>query len=65
MKKRFGTYAKTREPLPLEGGGKRVGVKGLTGIAKRFRKHSTDTEQRPSPLPCGVLNPYSTGRDNF
>jgi very-short-patch-repair endonuclease len=28
-----------------EGGGKRVGVKGLTGIAKRLRKHSTDTER--------------------
>jgi very-short-patch-repair endonuclease len=26
-------------------GGKRVGVKGLTGIAKRLRKHSTDTER--------------------
>ena len=36
---------KTRETLPLEGGGKRVGVKGLTGIARRRRKHSTDTER--------------------
>ena len=36
---------KERETLPLEGGGKRVGVKGLTGIAKRLRKYSTDTEQ--------------------
>ena len=30
--------------LPLEGGGNRVGVKDLTGIARRLRKHSTDTE---------------------
>jgi len=27
MKNRSGTYGKTRETLPLEGGGKRVGVK--------------------------------------
>jgi very-short-patch-repair endonuclease len=57
MKNRSGTYGKTRETLPLEGGGKRsptrhsrfgdgaVGVKGLTGIARRLRKHSTDTER--------------------
>jgi hypothetical protein len=32
MKNRSGRYGKTRETLPLEGGGKRVGVKGLTGI---------------------------------
>ena len=44
MKNRPGTYAKTRKTLPLEGGGKRVGVKGLTGVARRLRKHSTDTE---------------------
>ncbi len=44
MKNRSGTDGKTRETLPLEGGGKRVGVKGLTGIARRLRKHSTDTE---------------------
>jgi len=44
MKNRPETYGKTRETLPLEGGGKRVGVKGLTGIARRLRKHSTDTE---------------------
>ena len=31
--------------LPLEGGGNRVGVKDLTGIARRLRKHSTDTER--------------------
>ena len=46
MKKRSGTYGKTKETLPLEGGGKRVGVKGLTGVARRLRKHSTDTEGR-------------------
>jgi very-short-patch-repair endonuclease len=57
MKNRSGTYGKTRETLPLErrmsptstlplkGGGKRVGVKGLTDIARRLRKHSTDTER--------------------
>ena len=32
MKNRSGRYGKTRETLPLEGGGKRVGVKSLTGI---------------------------------
>jgi len=45
MKKRSGTCQKQRGTLPLEGGGKRVGVKGLTGVARRLRKHSTDTEQ--------------------
>jgi len=45
MKNRSGTYGKTRETLPLEGGGKRVGVKSLTGIARRLRNHSTDTER--------------------
>ena len=44
MKNRSGTYGKAGETLPLEGGGKRVGVKGLTGVARRLRKHSTDTE---------------------
>ena len=44
MKNRSGKYGKTRETLPLEGGGRRVGVKGLTDIAKRLRKHSTDAE---------------------
>jgi hypothetical protein len=33
MKNRSGTYGKTRETLPLEGGGKRVGVKSLTRYA--------------------------------
>ena len=44
MKNRSGAYRKTRETLPLEGGGKRVGVKDLPGVARRLRKHSTDTE---------------------
>jgi very-short-patch-repair endonuclease len=34
-----------RKTLPLEGGGKGVGVKGLTVVARRLRKHSTDTER--------------------
>jgi hypothetical protein len=45
MKNRSGTYGKTRETLPLERRGKRVGVKGLTGIARRLRKQPTDTER--------------------
>jgi very-short-patch-repair endonuclease len=45
MKNRSRTYRKGRETLPLEGGGRRVGVKGLTGVARRLRKCSTDTEQ--------------------
>ncbi len=45
MKDRSGTYGKERETLPLEGGGRRVRVKGLTGVARRLRKNSTDTEQ--------------------
>ena len=45
MKNQSGTYRKTRETLPLEGGGKRVGVKDLTGIARRLSKHSTETER--------------------
>ena len=46
MENRSGTYGKTRKTLPLEGGGKRVGVKGLTGVGRRLRKYATDTEQR-------------------
>jgi very-short-patch-repair endonuclease len=46
MKTRSGTYVKTRHALPLEGGGKRVGVKDLRGIARRLRKYCTDTERR-------------------
>jgi hypothetical protein len=34
MKNHFAEYGKTRETLPLEGGGKRVGVKGLRSIGK-------------------------------
>jgi very-short-patch-repair endonuclease len=45
MKKRSGTYRKGTGTLPLEGGGQRVGVKRLTGVARRLRKYSTDTEQ--------------------
>jgi len=41
MKNRSGTYGDTKKTLPLEGGGKRVGVKGLTGIAKALRKQTT------------------------
>jgi very-short-patch-repair endonuclease len=44
LKKRSGTPGKTTTTLPLEGGGRRVGVKGLTRVARRLRKHSTDTE---------------------
>jgi hypothetical protein len=50
MKNRSGTYGKTRETLPLEGGGKWVGVKRLTSIARRLRKYSTP---HPDPLPQG------------
>ena len=35
-----------KEPSPLEGGGERVGVKSLTGIARGLRKKSTDAERR-------------------
>jgi len=45
MKNRSVTYRKTMKTLPLEGGGNRVGVKDLAGIARRLRKHSTDTER--------------------
>jgi very-short-patch-repair endonuclease len=44
MNNRSGTFGKTRKTLPLEGGGKGVGVKALTGVARRLRKQSTDTE---------------------
>jgi very-short-patch-repair endonuclease len=45
MKNRSETCINQKDTLPLEGGGKRVGVKALTGIARRLRKHSTDTER--------------------
>ena len=35
---------KQRITLPLEGGGKRVGVKRLSGLAREMRKQPTDTE---------------------
>jgi hypothetical protein len=48
MKNRSVTCRKTIKTLPLEGGGNRVGVKDLTGIASRIdpttgrlRKHSS------------------------
>jgi very-short-patch-repair endonuclease len=44
MKNRSESCGKRRKTLPLEGGGKRVGVKALTGIARKLRKHYTDTE---------------------
>ena len=45
MKDHSGRYRKGRETLPLEGGGRRVRVKSRTGIARRLRNHSTDTER--------------------
>jgi very-short-patch-repair endonuclease len=46
MKMRSAEYKRTKESLPLEGGGKRVGVIGLRDIAKKLRKQSTDTERQ-------------------
>jgi very-short-patch-repair endonuclease len=46
MKNRSRAYGKSRESLPLEGGGERVGVKDLSGIARRLRKKPTDAERR-------------------
>jgi Protein of unknown function (DUF559) len=45
MKNHYEEYGKKRETLPLEGRGKRMGVKGLTSIVKKLRKQSTDTER--------------------
>jgi len=45
MKKHFGTHGKERKTLPLERGGKRVGVKGL-------RRDALLTPH-PDPLPQG------------
>ncbi len=45
MKNQSEICRRGKDTLPLEGGGKRVGVKALTGIAKRLRKYSTDTER--------------------
>jgi very-short-patch-repair endonuclease len=46
MKNRHVPYGKAKETLPLEGGGKRVGVKDLRRIARRLRNQSTDTERK-------------------
>jgi hypothetical protein len=46
--------------LPLEGGGKRVGVKGLTGIAEKFRKNPGDTPH-PDPLPQETVSQWRKG----
>jgi hypothetical protein len=35
MKNRYGICRRTRETLPLEGGGKRVGVEGTDSHSKR------------------------------
>ena len=45
MRNRSGTCGRAKRTLPLEGGGRRVGVKGLTGVARTLRKRSTDTER--------------------
>ena len=44
MKSQSGRRRKTSTSLPLEGGGKRVGVKELRDVASALRKGSTDTE---------------------
>jgi len=44
MKNQSGGQRKTSKSLPLEGGGKRVGVKGQRDLARALRKRSTDTE---------------------
>jgi very-short-patch-repair endonuclease len=44
MKNHSGRQRKTSKSLPLEGGGKRVGVKELRDVARALRKLSTDTE---------------------
>ena len=44
MKKQSGRQGKTSTSLPLEGGGKRVGVKELRDLARALIKSSTDTE---------------------
>jgi len=38
MKNRSRAYRKTRETLPLEGGGRRVGVKGSDGRSKETQE---------------------------
>ncbi len=44
MKNQPQKQRKTSTSLPLEGGGRRVGVKELRGLARSLRKSSTDTE---------------------
>jgi hypothetical protein len=44
MKNQSGRQRKTSTSLPLEGGGKRVGVKELEDVARALRKGCTDTE---------------------
>ena len=44
MKKQSGRQGKTSTSRPLEGGGKRAGVKELRDVARALRKGSTDTE---------------------
>jgi hypothetical protein len=38
MKNRSGTYGRTRKTLPLEGGGKRVGVERPDGRSKKTQE---------------------------
>ncbi len=45
MKNGTGIHRKARKTLPLQGGGKGVGVKCLTGMARKLRKNSTETEK--------------------
>jgi len=44
MKNTVKKQGKTSTSLPLEGGGRRVGVKELRDTARALRKRSTDTE---------------------
>jgi len=44
MKNRAVRQRKTSKSLPLEGGGKRVGVKELRDVGRALRKGSPDTE---------------------
>jgi hypothetical protein len=44
MKNQSGRQRKTSTSLPLEGGGKRVGVKELRDVARAIRKGSPETE---------------------
>jgi hypothetical protein len=44
MKNQSGRQRKTNKSLPLEGGGKRVGVKELRDLTRGLRKGSMDTE---------------------